>query len=119
MIRMRLVLASVLIATASVAQADSTSVALSSDGRLRQTVEYSDLNLTNSLGAQKLYGRLNAAAKVVCAPLATRGLKSHVKHRSCVNEALTAAVVEVNQPLLTKIHQRDNTTEGTRIALRN
>lgn len=83
--------------------------------QLSETVSYADLDMNKAEGAQRLYKRINRAAKNVCAPLRERDLKSNVQHRSCVSEAVANAVGEVNQPLLTQHHKSRGTDTSSAI----
>ena len=113
MTRIRMIFAAALAtAVVSLAQAGSPT-----EMQLSKTVQYADLNLSNPKGAERLYWRLQAAAKVVCEPLNDRNLRRHVKYEACLKEAVTAAVVDINQPLLTQLHRsRDNAIAQDSIA---
>ena len=70
-------------------------------------VSYSDLNLQDQKGAQTLYRRLQSAAKQACSvrSLQAEGSVERVaKSKSCYRETLTAAVAEVGNSNVSKIH---------------
>ena len=67
-------------------------------------VHYSDINLENSGGAKVLYERLITAAGLVCAPYESPQLARAKPYRSCVRQAVSAAVADVNSPMLTSYY---------------
>jgi UrcA family protein len=71
----------------------------SRDGEARtKVVRLDDLDLNTAAGAQTLYDRIAAAARIVC-----RG-PYHAQVRKCRARALADAVSTVGNPLLTSIH---------------
>jgi UrcA family protein len=68
-------------------------------------VLYSDLNLTSIDGATTLYRRLQSAAESVCAEHGTRDLGSVFRVKTCESAAMSAAVVDINQPTLTAYYR--------------
>jgi UrcA family protein len=60
-------------------------------------------NLDKAHAAQ-FYRRIHAAAEEVCAPLDGKDLSFRRLYRSCVSEAVTNAVAQVNSHELTEIH---------------
>jgi UrcA family protein len=70
-------------------------------------VNYSDLNLADPRGAAKLYTRIRQAAKSVCGTPESFYLKLRQLRRDCVDQAVDAAVREVDHPGLTA-HHRSN-----------
>jgi UrcA family protein len=68
---------------------------------LSRRVDYSDINLAQQAGARVLYKRLITAAAIVCAPLDSRELARGMKYRSCVHQAVSAAVADIDSPMLT------------------
>ena len=95
-----LILSTAALTAASLAQA-GTQAGSAGGTRLQYRVNYSDLNLTQLDGATKLYSRLQAAARVVCRPLDRPDLGSFKRHRACMQDAVSTAVVDVNKPVLT------------------
>jgi UrcA family protein len=73
---------------------------------LTKIVAYGDLNLETEAGAKVLYSRLRNAAKDVCEPMESRNLSRKNLWQSCFDNALTNAVVQVNQTRVTALHNR-------------
>jgi UrcA family protein len=68
----------------------------------RRTVSYADLDLASSQGIAKLYTRIRLAAHSVCKDLQTLELGTRRSAwKICVHGAITAAVADVNSPMLT------------------
>ena len=70
-------------------------------------VSYADLNLKKEAGAQVLYRRLQNAAKQACGvrSLSVEGSVSNiVEARRCYREALSAAVEQIDNEMVTNIH---------------
>jgi UrcA family protein len=67
-------------------------------------VRYSDIDLANSGGAKALYERLTTAAGLVCAPYESPELVRGKPYRSCVHQAISAAVADINSPMLTSYY---------------
>lgn len=93
----RMLLVSALAVTASsLAMADSTVTVKT------EVVRYDDVRLISNVGAAVLYGRLRSAAERACGgPNDRQQLANDARSRACVDDALSKAVAEVNQPLLT------------------
>ena len=66
-------------------------------------VSYGDLNLTTPEGAGILYQRIRGAARSVCGDQG-RTLFEQSQWTSCVSDAISRAVAEVDNPGLTSIH---------------
>ena len=79
-------------------------VATAKDEGVSTVVNYRDLDPSRATDAQRLYGRLKYASKQVCSSYEGRGLQMWRQRDACVDEALTKAVEEVNEPLLTALH---------------
>lgn len=74
--------------------------AASRDGEVRtKVVRLNDLDLATAAGAQTLYDRIAAAARIVCRDA------YHGQVRKCRAGALADAVRTVDNPLLTSIHR--------------
>jgi UrcA family protein len=69
-------------------------------------VDYSDLNLANTTAVKVLYRRLSTAATTVCGELDRRLVARQVIWRQCYEQALSAAIVDVNEPGLSALHSR-------------
>ena len=71
------------------------------------TVPFADLNLQRPEGAKTLYKRLQAAAKQACNAASMDTEKSLVirEHtRTCYRDALSTAVMRINNAHLTRLH---------------
>ena len=64
-----------------------------------KTVRFADLDLSTGIGAERLYERIAAAARIVC-----RGAP-HAAVRECRARAVDDAVSAVGSPLLSSIHR--------------
>ena len=74
---------------------------------ISKKVSYSDLNLDREEGAAVLYQRLKSAARHVCSTrtLVLRGSLHEAKERqACYRDTLDAAVSQVNNQHVNKIH---------------
>ncbi len=70
-------------------------------------VSYADLNLEKAAGAEALYRRLQNAAEQACGVRSLQiegSLSGIAKSRSCYREALTAAVENVDNEIVSEIH---------------
>jgi UrcA family protein len=85
------------------------------------TVQFADLDLTHSAGAAALYQRLKQAAETVCASSDSRSrdLGSQTRHKECMQSAIGAAVVKVDQPSLTAYYRAQVTRNATTQIARN
>ncbi len=70
-------------------------------------VDYSDLDLTQSADAARLYARLKYASQKVCNSYDTRDLRMRELHAACYGKALSSAVAEVNDTRLSSLHAAD------------
>lgn len=72
-----------------------------------RTVKYDDLNLATPAGAQALYRRIRDAAVKVCRDLSPGGnAAAGIERGKCVHVLVDVAVNEINSPLLTVLHQK-------------
>lgn len=69
-----------------------------------QAVHYGDLNLERTQGAATLFGRIQSAARHVCANEGSRELRVTSASKTCIKEAIARAVADVNQPQLTQYY---------------
>ncbi len=69
-------------------------------------VSFADLNLGKQAGAQALYRRLKQASRQACdvRGLDTEWAKNMREARQCYQQALSEAVAEVDNELLSQIH---------------
>ena len=72
----------------------------------RTTVTYGDLNLDSRQGTKVLYARLRNGALDVCSSFEGRDLFFKRLWQACFDQALAAAVVQVNRPSLTTLHNQ-------------
>lgn len=68
-------------------------------------VSYRDLDLSRPADAQKLYGRIKAAAETACGEVGNNELVLLEEHRACVRKAISDAVATVNSTRLTQIEE--------------
>jgi len=73
-------------------------------GVASQTVNFADLDLTNSKGVATLYRRIRFAADKVCDSDEPTSLSTHMHVRICAKEAIDRAVKDVNSHALTNLH---------------
>lgn len=69
------------------------------------TVKYDDLDINTDSGAKALYSRLRTAARRVCTSFEGKELRQKEQWKSCFNDSLARAVVNVNQERLTALHR--------------
>jgi len=67
-------------------------------------VRYSDLDLTQSADAARLYARLKYAAQKVCSSYDSRDMNVQRGHDACYDAALSNAVARVNDAKLSSLH---------------
>jgi UrcA family protein len=73
----------------------------------QKAVHYDDLDLSVAADADRLYGRLQRAAKRVCGRPDVRNLRNASKQRICYRESLAAAVATVNHNSVTALYEAD------------
>jgi len=85
----------------------TTRTALARDEQaISTTVRFGDLDLKTRQGADKLYGRLNIAARHVCNDSMEPYERLTHAFVVCRDDALSEAVQEVNRPLLTQVYDQ-------------
>ena len=99
------VIAASLLSLAFAAHAGPASVNQPQDV-LAKTVTYGDLNLESEQGAKVLYARLRSAARQVCRPVEGIELSSQRAWSTCVDEAVSSAVIKVNRERVTALHNQ-------------
>lgn len=72
----------------------------------RTIIDYGDLNLHSQQGTKVLYARLRNGAEDVCSSFEGRDLFFKKLWQTCFEQAVTAAVVQVNSPGLTNLHNQ-------------
>jgi UrcA family protein len=71
-----------------------------------EVVRYDDVRLISTVGAAVLYARVRNAAERVCGgPVDTQQIALQKRYRTCVDEAVSKAVSEVNSPLLSQYYE--------------
>ena len=70
-----------------------------------QAVSFADLDLSKPAGAQTLYKRIKAAARVVCGPVDHYSYMTPKAFRECFETAIADAVAQVDRPSLTALHR--------------
>jgi UrcA family protein len=70
-------------------------------------VAYVGLNLSQPLGAQLLYRRLQQAAQGVCGRLDPVDTAAYLRWQHCYDGALQRAVLQVNAPELLAVYRSD------------
>jgi UrcA family protein len=94
----------VMLASAPIAIVANGAQAGESAGTLRhKTVSFRDLNVSNPEGAAVLYKRIKSAASEVCGSWDSLSQRPAVM--TCIDEAVSRAVAQVNRPMLTSLHQ--------------
>ena len=94
---------------------DSTARAAETPQYDRTIVSYGDLNLDSQQGAKALYARLRNGAEEVCSSFEGRDVFFKRLWQTCFDQAVAAAVVQVNNPGLTTLHnQTVNRLKGNR-----
>ena len=69
-----------------------------------ERVSFSDLNVDHPSGARALLLRIRGAAKRVCGP--EDGLHADGSFKECVRGAVNRAVTELDNPLVSSLHQK-------------
>lgn len=72
----------------------------------RTIVTYGDLSLDSAQGTRALYARLRNSAENVCSSFEGRALLFKRLWQACFDQAVAAAVVQVNRPGLTILHNQ-------------
>jgi UrcA family protein len=94
----------VMLASAPIAMVANGAQAGESAGTLlHKTVSFRDLNVSNPEGAAVLYKRIKSAASEVCGNWDSLSQRPAVT--TCIDEAVSRAVAQVNTPMLTSLHQ--------------
>ena len=72
----------------------------------RTTVHYGDLDLKTHQGADALYSRLSMAATRVCEDITEPYVRLTRTYGECRHEAISDAVREIHNPLVTQAYDR-------------
>jgi UrcA family protein len=78
---------------------------------IRLPVSTAGLDLSQPAGAGELFGRLKAAARIVCGSGNRVGLEPVADFQSCYEKALGAAIRSVNRPQLTIAYLKTHTLQ--------
>ncbi len=78
-------------------------------------VRYGDLNLINHAGTKALYRRLRTAANTVCTSIDQLQPERKMRQHQCYEQALSAAVIDVNEPALSALHSGRRGTVTTTV----
>ena len=91
-----------MILTSALAVSAQTALAadLIVDSPRHTSVQFGDLDLSRVEGAATLYQRLRLAAETVCADVGSKDLASAARAKSCISEAISTAVAQINRPVL-------------------
>lgn len=90
---------------AAIAASVMSGAAYAGTGNASRTVSYGDLDLGRPAGAQSMLRRINNAAESVCGGRADfRALKAMAANKACIREATANALLDLNAPLVTSIH---------------
>jgi UrcA family protein len=76
----------------------------SADAPRHMVVSFRDLNLSSTEGIAVLYKRIKRAAQEVCGDWDSTRL-SQIQSQSCVNDAVSRAIAQVNNPMLTSLYR--------------
>lgn len=76
-------------------------------------VRYSDLDLSRSRDALKLYHRMRRAAQAVCDSYPTLDLRQLAIRDACVDKALKKAVIELQSEEVAAIYRSETARRGT------
>jgi len=88
------------------ATAGATVVDVNGVETARTTVHYGDLDVHTRQGADELYSRLNVAAGRVCDNLMEPHIRLSREYENCRHNAISAAVQQVNAPLVTQTYDQ-------------
>jgi UrcA family protein len=83
---------------------DAAQASDASDTTPHKVVSFKDLNLNSPEGVAVLYKRIKSAAYDVCGTPDRYDL-SQFKTEICVRDAVSRAIVQVNNPMLTSLHE--------------
>lgn len=77
------------------------------DGVPSTVVRYQDLDLSQPRDAQRLYQRIQTAARLVCDDHQFQSLGRMPAYHACIDQAVTRAVDDVRSSQVTQIHQAE------------
>ena len=82
-----------------------------------QRVSFKDLNLNSPEGAAVLYGRIRRAANQVCGQWDTFNLSQWHAVHTCISDAVSRAVAQVNRPMLTSLYNEKTSKADKKVTL--
>ena len=90
------------------------------DDAQKVVVSLAGLDMSTPKGVDMVYGRIRAAAEVVCHVNQSRDLARIAQARDCFQSAVADAIAQANRPLLSGLHARrmGNQSEVIRSASR-
>ena len=97
--------ASVAITAVGIASGITTSSRAATSATIE--VRYAGLDLSQPVGAQLLYRRLQQAAQSVCGKLDPIDVGAYLRWQDCYDAALQRAVLQVNAPQLLAVYRSD------------
>jgi UrcA family protein len=72
-----------------------------------EVVRYDDIRLISDVGAAVMYIRLRSAAERACGgPVDPMQIAQQKRYRTCVDDAVSTAVSEVNSPVLSRYFEK-------------
>jgi UrcA family protein len=74
---------------------------------LQVTVDFSDLDLSRTSGADALIVRLRNATRRVCGQRPNADLDAYRRYRECTVQSMDAAVKRIDKPLVTARYARE------------
>jgi UrcA family protein len=75
-------------------------------------VSLAGIDMSTAKGADMVYGRISAAAEVVCRVGQSRDLAQITHARVCFRSAVADAISQANRPLLSALHARRMGNQG-------
>lgn len=94
--------------------AGHTYAATPDDKAPTHVVRYGDLDLSQPSGAQRLYERIQIAARIVCDNPMLPALSEVPAFQACVKKAVNQAVEQVDSERVTQIHEAATQREANR-----
>jgi UrcA family protein len=109
--------ASILWMACTVVHADNVSVVAERPAQ-STTVSFRDLDLQQPGDVARLYGRLKAAADLLCGPRAFNVFYYTLpKYQACVDDAVRRSVAHIHQPALSAYSRQQLTQSATTLAV--
>jgi UrcA family protein len=90
--------------TATLASLHTAAARAAQDSVPTRVVHFDDLDISKPAGAQKLYRRIEAAARQVCESNVKSDLRTMSREHACYQQAIDNAVRAVNSVTLANLH---------------